>query len=130
MGHGLQLDGSTRRQPLMNVGVVRTTDLTALPPTANRSSRVLACIASNEPSAQTPFDGWSKGLRALVQKDKGRHTLELLQEIARIVSTRNRREGLPSVNLSSNSLTSSLEVCQIILYCSECTSLLWLPYSK
>ena len=43
--------------------------------------------------------------------------MELLQEIARIVSTRDRREGLPSVNLSSNPLTSSLEDCQIILHC-------------
>ena len=60
MGHGLQLDGSTRRQPLMNVGVVRTTDLTALPAIVNCSSLVLACIASNEPSVQTPFDSWSK----------------------------------------------------------------------
>ena len=54
MGHGLQLDGSTPRQPLMNMGAVRTSDLATLLPIVNRSSRVLACIASNEPSVQTP----------------------------------------------------------------------------
>ena len=60
MGHGLQLDASCRRQPLMNVGAVRTSDLIALLPTVNRSSRVLACIVSKEPSVQIPFDGWLK----------------------------------------------------------------------
>lgn len=115
MGHGLQLDGSTPRQPLINMGVVRNSDLAALLPIVNRSSRVLACIASNEPSVQTPC---RKSESTWSTRQNG-PTLELLQEIARIVSTRDRREGLPSVNLINNLLMSSLEDFQIILQCLE-----------
>lgn len=57
MGHGLQLEGSTRPQLLMNMGAVGTSDLIALFRAVVRNSRILACITSNEASVQTPFDG-------------------------------------------------------------------------
>jgi hypothetical protein len=60
MGYGLQLKGSTRRQPLMNPGAVRTSDLIALLLAVIRNSRILASITSNEPSVQTRFGGWLK----------------------------------------------------------------------
>ena len=57
MGHGLQLEGSTRPQLLMNVGAVGISGLRALFRAGIRNSRILACITSNEASVQTPFDG-------------------------------------------------------------------------